>query len=60
VRELVAARSEMTISELASELGGLGVKVGRSSVYRFLRCLGLTAKKRMARPVRKEFFEVAG
>jgi transposase len=53
VRELVAACSEMTISELASELAALGVKVGRSSVYRFLRRLGLTFKKRMARPVRK-------
>jgi transposase len=49
VRELVAAGSEMTISELASELAALGVKVGRSSVYRFLRRLGLTFKKNSTR-----------
>jgi transposase len=49
VRELVAARPDMTISELASALAALGVKVGRSSVYRFLRRLGLTFKKNSAR-----------
>ena len=49
VRDLVAARPEMTISELASELAALGIKVGRSSVYRFLRRLGLTFKKNSAR-----------
>jgi transposase len=49
VRALVAARPDMTISELASELAALGIKVGRSSVYRFLRRLGLTLKKNAAR-----------
>ena len=56
VRELVAARPEMTISELANELARLGIQVGRTSVHRFLRRLGLTFKKRMARPVRKGAF----
>jgi len=49
VRDLVAARPDMTISELASELAALGIKAGRSSVYRFLRRLGLTFKKNSAR-----------
>jgi putative transposase len=49
VRALVAARPDMTISELAGELAGLGIKVGRSSVYRFLGRLGLTFKKNSAR-----------
>jgi len=49
VRALVAARADLTISELASELATHGIKVGRSSVYRFLRRLGLTFKKNSAR-----------
>ena len=49
VLALVAARPDLTISELATELARLGIQVGRSSVYRFLRCLGLTFKKNSAR-----------
>jgi transposase len=49
VRALVAARPDLTISELVSELARLGIKVGRSSVHRFLRRLRLTFKKNSAR-----------
>jgi transposase len=49
VRALVAARPDLTISELATELARLGIKVSRSSVHRFLRRLGLTFKKNSAR-----------
>ena len=49
VLALVAARPDLTISELATELATLRIKVGRSSVYRFLRRLGLTFKKNSAR-----------
>ena len=55
VRELVAARSDITISELASALTALGVKVGRSSVYRFLRRLGLTFKNVWPAPFARGF-----
>jgi transposase len=50
VRDLVAARPDMTISELASELAALGIKVGRSSVYRFLRRSGFTFKNAWSAP----------
>ena len=44
VRKLVAARPDMTVSDLASALAALGIRVGRSSVQRFLKRLGLTFK----------------
>ncbi len=36
VRELVAARPDMTLDELHEELGRRGIRVGRSSIGRFL------------------------
>ena len=49
VRKLVAARPDMTVSELSSELAALGIRVSRSSVQRFLKRLELTFKKNSAR-----------
>jgi transposase len=45
VRELVAARPDMTLDELTHELEDRGIRVGRSSVNRFLKACGLTLKK---------------
>jgi transposase len=45
VRELVAARPDMTLDELTQELEDCGICVGRSSVNRFLKTCGLTLKK---------------
>jgi len=45
VRELVAARPDMTLDELTLELENRGIRVGRSSVNRFLKACGLTLKK---------------
>ena len=45
VRELVAARPDMTLDELTQELEDRGIRVGRSSVNRFLKACGLTLKK---------------
>ena len=45
VRDLVAARSDMTLDELTDELAERGIRVGRSSVNRFLKVLELTLKK---------------
>jgi transposase len=45
VRELVAARPDLTLDELHQAIGDCGVRVGRSSVNRFLRACGLTLKK---------------
>jgi transposase len=45
VRELVAARPDLTIDELHQALGEHGIQVGRSSVNRFLHKCNLTFKK---------------
>lgn len=45
VRDLVASCPDLTLDELHRELGGRGVRVGRSSVNRFLKACGLTLKK---------------
>ena len=45
VRELVAARPDLTLDELHQAISDRGVHVGRSSVNRFLRACGLTLKK---------------
>lgn len=45
VRALVAGRPDMTLDELQQELGERGIRVGRSSVNRFLLACGLTLKK---------------
>ncbi len=50
VRELVAARPDMTLDELHEELGRRGIRVGRSSIGRFLLAGGLTLKKRRFMP----------
>jgi transposase len=42
VRALIHARPDLTISELWQELTGAGIKVGRSSVGRFVERLKLT------------------
>jgi hypothetical protein len=49
VRALVAARPDMTVTELWRELTAQGIKVGRSAVGRFLLQLRLTFKKNAAR-----------
>ena len=49
VRSLVSARPDLTISDLRNELTARGIKVGRSSVGRFLQRLELTFKKKPAR-----------
>jgi len=43
VREVVAARPDLTLDELHHEIGGRGIHVGRSSVNR--QACGLTLKK---------------
>lgn len=49
VRALVTAQPDLTITELWSKLTTLDIKVGRSTVGRFLRHLQLTFKKNSAR-----------
>ena len=46
VRALVAARPDATLDELWAGLREEGVLVGRTSIHRFLRAMGLTLKKR--------------
>jgi transposase len=50
VRELVAARPDGTLDELTHELAARGIRVGRSSVNRFLKACGLTLKKSRSMP----------
>jgi transposase len=50
VRELVAERPDMTLDELTDELEDRGIRVGRSSVNRFLKTCGLTLKKSRCMP----------
>ena len=45
VRSLVSARPNLTISDFRNELAALGIKVGRSSVGRYLQRLQLTFKE---------------
>lgn len=45
VRELVASQPDLTLDELTHELLHRGIRVGRSSVNRFLLACGLTLKK---------------
>ena len=53
VRDLVAAQPDMTLNELHAKLAAEGVVVGRTSVHRYLRALGLTLKKRPFAPLNK-------
>lgn len=50
VRALVAAQADITLEELKARLAEQGIVVGRSSVDRFLKALGLTRKKRRSTP----------
>ncbi len=50
VRALLAAQPDITLDELYEQLAGQGIKVGRSSIGRFLKALGLTRKKRRSMP----------
>lgn len=46
VRALLAAQPDATLDELRAQLAAHGITVGRSSIDRFLKALGLTRKKR--------------
>jgi len=50
VRALVAAQPDLTLEELKARLAEQGIVVGRSSVDRFLKAIGLTRKKRRSTP----------
>jgi transposase len=50
VRALLATRPDLTLDELREALAQDGVRVGRSSVGRFLAARGLTLKKRHSTP----------
>lgn len=50
VRALVASRPDLTLDELGEALADEGIRVGRSSVWRFLLARGLTLKKRRSMP----------
>ena len=50
VRTLVAAEPDITLEELRAQLADSGIAVGRSSIDRFLKALGLTRKKRRSMP----------
>ena len=59
VRALIRARPDLTISELQQELTGAGIKVGRSSVGRFVERLKLTYKKKTLRASEQQRPDVA-
>jgi transposase len=50
VRALLAAQPDITLDELRAQLAGEGIVVGRSSIDRFLKALGMTRKKRRSTP----------
>ena len=49
IQQWVTEQPDLTLLELQGRLAGTGVKVAASSVFRFLRHLGLTYKKSPAR-----------
>jgi putative transposase len=54
VRALLAAQPDLTLDEWRARLAAEGVEVGRSSIDRYLKALGLTRKKRRStRPSRR-------
>jgi transposase len=53
VRALIAAQPDQTVDELQEALARQGIRVGRTSVWRFLRACGLTRKKRRSTPPSK-------
>ena len=46
---LIAARPDLTVDEIRSELGALGIRTGRGSVWRFFTRHGISFKKNRAR-----------
>ncbi len=50
VRALIAARPDLTLAELRDALAQDGIRVGRSSVDRFLKARKLTLKKSRSTP----------
>jgi transposase len=50
VRALISAEPDATLDELCRQLSAAGITVGRSSLDRFLKALGLTRKKRRSMP----------
>jgi transposase len=53
VRRLLIEQPDVTLEELGRRLAAEGVQVGRSSIDRFLKAIGLTRKKRRSmRPSR--------
>ena len=53
VRALVAERPDSTLDELRAALAREHVRVSRWAIWRFLRALGLTHKKRRSTPPNK-------
>lgn len=49
VRELVQHHPDATLDEIKARLARQGIRIGRTSVFRFLRDLGLSYKKNAAR-----------
>jgi transposase len=50
VRALIRVRPDMTLEELRDALAQEGIRIGRSSVDRFLKARGLTLKKSRSTP----------
>lgn len=50
VRKLYESQPDITLDELHARLAAARVKVGRTSIHRFLKALGLTRKKRRSMP----------
>lgn len=53
ILERINQTPHLTLHKLKKELAARGVKVSHNAVWLFLRCEGLSFKKRMARPVGK-------
>jgi len=53
VRALVAAQPDATLDELEARLADEAIEVGRTSIHRFLKALGLTLKKRRSMPANR-------
>lgn len=59
VRELVASQPDLTIDEVMWQLGERGIRVGRSSVGRFLQAYKLTLKKKSLHAAEQQQRDVA-
>ena len=56
LRELTAGKSNITLAEIQAALMARGIEAGcLTTIWSTLRRLGLSHKKRMARPIRKRF-----